>query len=77
MNWISVKDKWPEDTEKHYAAINRFKGFGIMTPVYECLPNGTAYYEWMFYSLHYNGRSGEITHWMPLPEPPEKDNKLD
>lgn len=64
MDWISVKDRLPEPGHRVLAASVYFTG--------ECwmAVNGTWY--------RYNGFDMDhlfesITHWMPLPEPPEED----
>jgi hypothetical protein len=82
--WISVKDRLPED------------GTGWLT-VYGSIPNlrffvGPGYYdyakkEWLSRFLNYRARTDaanlvtdqieylpfeQVTHWMPLPKPPEK-----
>ena len=59
--WISVEDKWPQNGEWILAYLsdgNMISG---------------SYYDAMGFALdyHYEGQ-GEITHWMPLPEPPDK-----
>lgn len=59
--WVSVKDKWPQNGEWILAYLsdgNMISG---------------SYYDAMGFALdyHYEGQ-GEITHWMPLPELPKK-----
>ena len=61
MEWISVKDRLPDDEENVLAFV-----FGEAEVC--CLKNGVWRNEWMkFYD-------GDITHWMPLPEPPKEEN---
>lgn len=57
MEWISIKDEKPPDGER---VILCMKKFGW---------NGEEDYP-IFASTYHGGES--ITHWMPLPEPPEK-----
>ena len=67
MNWISVKDRLPEDERTVLVYYN----FGDKCKIsfYETL----AYYafdpepHWQ-----HEGTGLKVTHWMPLPEPPEE-----
>lgn len=70
QEWISVKDRLPEDSND---------GFADAVLVTDGFVQHMAYFvggEWRF------AESGEIkepiwyriTHWMPLPEPPEGEN---
>jgi len=65
MEWISVKDRLPE--KKH----GRFL---ITNGVYVKDSGWTPYYEdlWGFNEAH---DYFVVTHWMPLPKPPEKVDK--
>ena len=67
--WISVKDRLPDRDCKVLGFI--------------CLPSGGRWVDLLFYSgmrnvfilwantgITYN--HNEVTHWMPLPEPPEE-----
>lgn len=55
--WISVKERLPEEPMRClvYAKRGKYGGCGVV------------YYNQGFYGDEY----GAITHWMPLPEPPE------
>lgn len=54
--WISVKDKTPE--------------YGAVVLVWD--DGGFAYIDtWVGHTWKYGGDFG-VTHWMPLPEPPEE-----
>lgn len=54
--WISVKDKTPED--------------GVEVLVWD--DGGFAYIDtWIGHTWKFGGDFG-VTHWMPLPEPPEE-----
>lgn len=71
--WISVKDKMPNVDEKVIVfAIGKYDGF-IGDTVYAMSmildrPSGKRWaVPWQYFDVDY-----EITHWMPLPEPPEE-----
>jgi len=65
--WISVKDRLPEkaDWRGDLVLVYTEEGY-IHTGLYE----GELADEWPY---KFND-SGYITHWMPLPEPPEKES---
>ena len=78
--WISVEEKMPpEDTEVLVYATEKIKGFGSVTAICEysettsMFGNKTGRYDWSspweYFHVDY-----KITHWMPLPEPPEEDD---
>ena len=62
--WISVKDKLPEEFE-NVIAFNR-RGRGKACDMDICWWNG--------YSFDRCGKRpySNVTHWMPLPEPPKE-----
>jgi hypothetical protein len=70
MEWISVKDRLPNEHEK---VLVLFGGDNILIGIMD------SNNEWfVFYS---DGRNIEdferpISHWMPLPEPPHKPKSL-
>jgi hypothetical protein len=82
-NWISVKNRLPEDDGVYLCYCDAY-GYG-----YRRTANFTLHAEHIF-DLHYNGHEGpawydydsevgdftmgNITHWMPLPEPPKEEN---
>jgi hypothetical protein len=59
MEWISVDDRLPE--EYTYVAVQLLNG--------SCDVDIANYGQLGFYS------QCDITHWMPLPEPPQPENK--
>lgn len=69
MEWISVKDKLPEK-EKNVLYCD------IETEIYlGMLIDGM---DKEIYWSHYDYlEDHDITHWMPLPNPPEKQNGMD
>lgn len=66
-HWISVEDELPKDYESVLAAVggNHFAFVGI------CLNKKTWYCNIQNKSVEIEG----ITHWMPLPQPPQKGGK--
>lgn len=65
MEWISVKDRLPEPTDQVTVWIpedNRVLPCWYMHNAFEVY--SIARQDW--FTPH-----GEITHWMPLPEPPK------
>ena len=71
QEWISVKDRLPPDGNKPYLTCRKtVKGRTVIESRYlhtsyesPCV----AYWE--------GKKNGEVTHWMPLPEPPERDDE--
>jgi hypothetical protein len=57
MNWISVKDRLPEDEREVIIALAN----GAVT---------TSYYEPGDFGW---AHAGDITHWQELPEPPKEE----
>lgn len=77
--WISVEERTPpEDTEVLVYATEKIEGFGSVIAICEygettsVFGNKTGRYDWStpweYFHVDY-----KITHWMPLPEPPEED----
>ena len=71
QEWISVEDRLPPDGNKPYLTCRKtVKGRTVIESRYlhtsyesPCV----AYWE--------GKKNGEVTHWMPLPEPPERDGE--
>lgn len=63
MNWISVRDRLPEDQVEVLVATRSKNG----------VPNIDKGYLAIDHFIH-RGRA-EVTHWMPLPEPPKEENE--
>ena len=69
MSWISVKDKLPDDyNEVLYCAIDNMGTHEIMTGHRE---KGKWTHCCLFYSTITLPSHISVTHWMPLPEPPQ------
>jgi len=67
--WISVKERLPENGE---TVIMAHIAEGSVTGFYATYGG--------YWAMYTAGRSirladGEVTHWMPLPEPPEKGDE--
>lgn len=76
MEWISVEDRLPNKNNYVLAFVDSFVWVGKQIKILS--PRGFANGKWIVADwdtgnyIHYN-----VTHWMPLPEPPkgEKDEK--
>ena len=64
MEWINVKDRLPEDNTD--LLVFASEGWRGIFPA--------VYYRNTWQSSHilYDGMLGNVTHWMPLPNPPLK-----
>ncbi len=64
MKWISVKERLPEDDIDLIVCTNTFyMGIGWYYPQTK---------KWDFeIQKHTEADLGEVTHWMPMPPPPE------
>jgi hypothetical protein len=84
QQWISVKDRLPEDcidqskdikNIKVLVAIKAKNGWTVRTQN-RCKNTHYRYFgadpEISWYWRH---SAGDVTHWMPLPEPPKEDSK--
>lgn len=65
MNWISVKERLPEQQKP----VLVFMSYGKMDV---CYLDGEATFRQAVRAEHTNG---DVTHWMPLPEPPTADQQ--
>lgn len=71
--WISVKDKLPENNVTVLAYCEKTKKYFIGNAIYRCFSDGV-------YWRHEGARgamytvTSKVTHWMPLPEPPEEES---
>ena len=67
-DWISVKDKLPDDLCYHLVAWKVEEITGTTVAMYEVYKNKKWYRHHGNFPIQLNG----ITHWMPFPEPPTK-----
>lgn len=72
MDWISVKDRLPEQFEPVmvYAKSTSVQG-GAITFVGAC-KNGFWFIQNSEAALGYPNLQYEVTHWMPLPQQPKE-----
>jgi hypothetical protein len=68
MNWISVEDRLPEKADRYLVALEFDGAIVVDFDDYEEFREG---WDW----LRYYDIEPPITHWMPLPEPPESENE--
>lgn len=71
QRWISVEERLPK-VEK------RYNGYEYSTEllVYDGLRRRAAYYchtSGVWYDSRYEDDTFDVTHWMPLPEPPKEE----
>lgn len=71
QKWIPVAERLPENTDKVLALSKSKFGNGYLSWLVRYNPDVDAFYdydsEWGNIKIH------NITHWMPLPEPPKED----
>ena len=70
--WISVKDKVPESNEIVLVSAQDKDGdrYHALAVRYPCG-------DWDSTDEYFNQWDGEVTHWMPLPEPPKEVTEHD
>ena len=61
--WISVKDRLPKENERVIASCR--------DGVFEAFVNQWG--RWQRGGINMDFWYGEVTHWMPFPEPPKKE----
>lgn len=76
-SWISVDDRLPLELsdDDHYKEISVLvtDGITVETCNFQRGSIGTLWREWGVYQTSFP--TEDITHWMPLPEPPQGENK--
>jgi len=75
MEWISVKDRLPENGSQVLAIIPKSDEIGFFNP-FSCnydIDNGGFCDLWAIEieDRFYCRFNTKVTHWMPLPEPPQ------
>ena len=70
-NWINVKDQLPPDDESVLVYVN--DNIRIFSYVVSYLVDMRAHW-WVDESGDYHSdiADGDVTHWMPLPQPPSE-----
>ena len=84
MEWISVKERLPEELPENKGR----KTISCLVALKSCYPKGKAtiqkrqrqwipYYDGSFVGWEWSRIGAQrVTHWMPLPAPPDKDNHV-
>lgn len=71
-NWISVKDRLPQNSERVLAYCEKTKKYFVGNVTYRCFSDEVYWrHEWARGAMY--TVTSKVTHWMPLPEPPQKD----
>lgn len=78
--WISVKDKLPEPEQDVLVIAHGWSGRLLYIGSYQRMEAETSWLtgvtskasDWSLWGWSYL-REPEVTHWMPLPEPPKED----
>lgn len=68
--WISVEDRFPEEYEDVLMRVTCGSGFKVEQGYYKC---GDSWVNCWFETRNKN--LYPVTHWMPLPSPPEGEVK--
>ena len=72
--WISVKDELPdEETPVLAFAPNRYDAPVVAARFWEYASYEDAYNSFLYWDAYHNDGQdidSEVTHWIPLPEPP-------
>lgn len=76
MEWIKTSDRMPileTDDFKDYHTVDViiFDNIGVMAA--ECAAGRNPKFWVEFHVEGFNGPRNGVTHWMPLPEPPKKN----
>lgn len=83
MEWISVKDRLPEENlsfgrvQVTVLACTKAKKVTIASRVFEqerTFKYGNIEKTYPAHWIWSRGMNSKITHWMPLPEPPKEDS---
>ena len=75
MKWISVKERLPEYQERvlvHEEVKPEWENLSVTIGYLNTTTKGKSFETNEWYSDN-NYQSIDVTHWMPLPEPPNKE----
>lgn len=76
MEWISVKDRKPDEELKRLREENNWGDFGCIKVIASCKTwnhsNVVEYDGEFFWTLDSYMIDDIISHWMPMPEPPKE-----
>lgn len=67
--WISAKEQLPDFGEKVIIAFPSSGGNGYTIDMGWCVDDGSGHHSW--YSVGFEIHHDIVTHWMPMPDPPE------
>ena len=70
QEWISVKDRLPEEGKRVFIYYDDYGATSMTIGLYRNSVYGEC---WLANMVEISMKS--ITHWMPLPEPPERDGE--
>lgn len=75
QEWISVKDRLPDNKEYDWvlAQVVEDNGFMHIPTVMEYRQSKNDWFEETYGWLSDHNGAFTVTHWMPLPEPPKKE----
>ena len=81
QEWISVKDRLPEEDGTYLTALNHHFGAHQGVSIRKFAKDGETVdeyelagqkYVWYFYDSEYGYvQTDSVTHWMPIPQPPK------
>ena len=73
MEWISVKDRLPEEDEKKHGleVLCHYVSHKTEKRTYKTV-GFLRYYKGSFWYGHVGNVTKEVSHWMPKPNPPKK-----
>ncbi|MBT0520909.1 DUF551 domain-containing protein [Morganella morganii] len=64
MKWIKCSEKMPEESGRYLCYVEEVNCLGKSHYQWNCSWNGECFRD--------DALSGRVTHWMPLPQPPEE-----
>ena len=75
QEWISVKDRLPDNKEYDWvlAQVVEDNGFMHIPTVMEYRESKNDWFEETYGWISEHNGAFTVTHWMPLPEPPKKE----